>query len=137
MSTESSLRMLATDVVFTLVRGGSTSLEARLVALPAEGLCISAMTRAELALVQSALKDHQAALRVRELMKIVRTLAWDAVAADEYAALLTRMAQEDVEVGRKDVAVAAHAIAMGAVLATVAPATFNRIAPGMALEDWS
>lgn len=137
MPAANPLRMLATDVAFALVRGGSRSLEGRLVALPAEALCISAMTRAELGVVLAALKDHQAALRVSELLKIVRTLAWDAAAADEYAALLARLAQADVTAGGKDVAVAAHAIAAGAVLVTAAPATFNQISPGMALEEWS
>jgi tRNA(fMet)-specific endonuclease VapC len=143
------LRMLATDMAWDVIHGESPTVQRRLMDLQPQQLCISSMTRAELSYSRMELGASKWASRIAEFLKIVRTVPWDEAAADRYAELGFGVHQRgDAELGfgvhqrggdpgDKDVGIAAHSLATGAILVTGRTETFKAIYEGLTLEDWS
>jgi len=132
------IRMLATDVASKIIRGESSKIADRLMALPARQTCVSAVTRSELMYGLNQFHEYEhAILPVQEFLKIVHTLSWDAAAADRYATLRHELVQRGVNAGEKDIEIAAHSLAIGAVLVTTNFSSFANISASLALENWS
>lgn len=131
------LHMLDTDTASYLIKGKSPAVEARLAALAPAVICISVMTWAEL---QYGLKrlpaDHRLHLVVRQFLKIVRTLPWDAEAADWYAGIRHQLARTGQPIGELDMMIAAHALSAGAVLVTNNQRHYERVEVPLMLENW-
>jgi len=132
------LYMLDTDTASYLIKGQSPAIEARLGALVPAMVCISVMTRAEL---QYGLKrlpaDHRLHLAVRQFLKIVRVLPWDADAADWYAEIRHQLVSKGQPIGEMDMMIAAHALSAGALLVTNNHRHFERIEAPLILENWA
>lgn len=132
------LHMLDTDTVSYLIKGKSPAIESRLAALAPSMVCISVMTRAEL---QYGLKrlppEHRLHLAVRQFLKIVRTLPWDAEAADWYADIRQQLVSTDQPIGELDMMIAAHSLSAGAVLVTNDQRHYERIEAPLILENWA
>ena len=73
---------------------------------------------------------------VRQFLKIVRVLAWDAEAADFYAEIRHRLTSTGQLIGELDMMIAAHALAAGAVLVTNNVRHFGRMAGALAVVNW-
>jgi len=131
------LHMLDTDTASTFVKGKSAAIEARLAALVPSTVCISVMTRAEL---QFGLKrlpaDHRLHLAVRQFLKIVRILPWDADAADWYAEIRHQLVSTGQPISEMDMMIAAHALSAGAVLVSNNGRHYARIEAPLMLENW-
>lgn len=82
-------------------------------------VCISVMTRAEL---QYGLKcfrsEHRLHLALRQFLKLVRTLLWDAEAADWHADIRHELTRSGQTIGELDMMIAAHSLSAAAVLVT-------------------
>lgn len=132
------LHMLDTDTVSYLIKGKSPAIESRLAALAPSMVCISVMTRAEL---QYGLKrlppEHRLHLAVRQFLKIVRTLPWDAEAADWYADIRQQLVSTGQPIGELDMMIAAHSLSAGAVLVTNNQRHYERIEAPLILENWA
>lgn len=132
------LHMLDTDTVSYLIKGKSPAIESRLAALAPSMVCISVMTRAEL---QYGLKrlppEHRLHLAVRQFLKIVRTLPWDAEAADWYADIRQQLVSTGQPIGELDMMIAAHSLSAGAVLVTNDQRHYERIEAPLILENWA
>lgn len=132
------LHMLDTDTTSYLIKGKSPTIKARLEALVPSMVCISVMTRAEL---QYGLKrlpaGHRLHLAVRQFLKIVRILPWDAEAADWYAEIRHQLISAGQPIGELDMMIAAHALSTGAVLVTNNSRHYERIAAPLILENWA
>ena len=132
------LHMLDTDTASYLIKGKSPVIEARLAVLVPSMICISMMTRAEL---QYGLKrlpaDHRLHLAVRQFLKIVRILPWDADAADWYAEIRHQLVSTGQPIGEMDMMIAAHALSAGAVLVTNNSRHYGRIEAPLILENWA
>lgn len=132
------LHMLDTDTASYLIKGKSPTIEARLAALVPSMVCVSMMTRAEL---QYGLKrlpaDHRLHLAVRQFLKIVHTLPWDADAADWYAEIRHQLVSTGKPIGEMDMMIAAHALSAGAVLVTNNSRHYERIEAPLFLENWA
>ncbi|HET6604137.1 MAG TPA: type II toxin-antitoxin system VapC family toxin [Xanthomonadaceae bacterium] len=132
------LHMLDTDTASYLIKGKSPGIEARLADLMPSSVCISVMTRAEL---QYGLKrlpaDHRLQLAVRQFLKIVRILPWDAEAADWYAQIRHQLVRSGRPIGEMDMMIAAHALSAGAVLVTNNSRHYERIEAPLILENWA
>ncbi|MBK7900333.1 MAG: type II toxin-antitoxin system VapC family toxin [Azonexus sp.] len=132
------LHMLDTDTASYLIKGKSPAVESRLTALAPSMVCISVMTRAEL---QYGLKrlpaDHRLQLAVRQFLKIVRTLPWDAEAADWYASIRHQLLSTGQPIGEMDMMIAAHSLSAGAVLVTNNGRHYERIEAPLILENWA
>lgn len=133
----SALHLLDTDIASFIIKGDSSVLETKLAAIPPDRVCVSAVTRAELMYGLKRLPAaHRLHVGVRQFLKIVRVLAWDADAADYYADIRHQLTTTGQPIGEMDMMIAAHALAIGAVLVTNNTRHFERIAPPLALVNW-
>ena len=132
------LRMLDTYTASYLIKGRSPTFKHRLAALVPSMVCISVMTRAEL---QYGLKrlpvDHRLHRVVRQFLKIVSTLPWDAEAADWYADIRHQLLSTGQPIGELDMMIAAHSLSAGAVLVTNNLRHYERIDAPLILENWT
>ena len=127
--------MLDTNTVGFLVRERS-SVVAHAVAVPDGTLCVSAITRGEVAFGLSR-RPTSTALKsaIRELWDRVDVLPWDAAVADCYGMLRATMERKGKPLSPFDMMIAAHALAVGAVLVTN-DSSFVSV-DGLGLEDWT
>lgn len=132
------LHMLDTDTASYLIKGKSPTVEGKLAALAPSMVCISVMTRAELQYgLQRLPADHRLHLVVRQFLKIVRILPWDAEAADWYAAIRHQLVGTGQPIGELDMMIAAHALSAGAVLVTNNSRHYARIEAPLILANWA
>ena len=127
--------MLDTNMASYIIRGPSPVLSARLLAVPPDSMCVSAITQGEL-LHGLARKPGATSLQVavRAFLLRVEVLAWDSLAATRYGALRAQMEAFGTPLGNLDTLIAAHALAEDAVLVTNDQA-FTRV-PGLVVENW-
>lgn len=126
--------LLDTDTVSHALRG--TLLDDRLGALDPSEWCISAVTRAEL---RYGLARRPEATRLARLVEAflatARCAPWDSAAADRHGPLRASLAAAGASIGAYEEMIAAHALALDAVLVTGNRAHFGRV-PGLRIEDW-
>ena len=129
--------MLDTDIASYIIKRRSSSIDAKLSALDPAQVCISAVTKAEL---QYGLKqlplDHKLHIQVRHFLKIIRVLAWDSEAADFYTDIRYGLKIAGEPIGEMDMMIAAHSLAVPAVLVTNNMRHFSRIRAPLVLENW-
>lgn len=130
--------MLDTDTASYLIKGKSPTIESRLATLMPSAVCISVMTRAELQYgLQRLPADHRLHLAVRQFLKIVRVLPWDAEAADWYAGIRHQLVGTGQPIGELDMMIAAHSLSAGALLVTNNSRHYERINAPLMLENWA
>jgi len=129
--------MLDADTASYLVRGKVPALDARIAAMPAEQLCISAVTRGEL-LYGIKLKEgaHRLAQVVDQFLHRMQCLAWNEAAATHFAQIAAELHKAGTPIGSMDAMIAGHAMAVGAVLVTNNARHFSRVT-GLSIENWS
>lgn len=130
--------MLDTDIASYLIKGRSPGAEAKLMAIVPDRVCISAVTRAELMYGLKRLPaGHRLQLAVRQFLKIVRVLSWDAEAADYYADIRHQLVSTGQPIGEMDMMIAAHSLSAGAVLVTNNVRHYGRIEAPLMLVNWA
>jgi tRNA(fMet)-specific endonuclease VapC len=80
--------------------------------------------------------SHRLHVAVRRFVKIVRVLAWDADAADYYADIRHQLSTTGRPIGEMDMMMAAHALAIGAVLVANNTRHLDRIAAPLTWVNW-
>ena len=131
------LYMIDTDTASYVIRGRAPQVEAKLSAIEPSMVCISVMTRAELLYGLKRLPPgHRLHAGVRQFLKIVQALPWDAEAADFYAEIRYQLAAAGQLIGEIDMTIAAHSLAAGAVLVTNNTRHYQRIPAPLLLENW-
>ena len=129
--------MLDTDTVSYLIKGTSPTLEAKVSARVPSSVFISVMTRAELLYGLKRLpKEHRLQNVVRQFLKIVHNLPWDAEAASWYAEIRHQLHSSGQPIGEVDMMIAAHALSSGSVLVTNNHRHYQRIEAPLILENW-
>jgi tRNA(fMet)-specific endonuclease VapC len=132
------LHMLDTDIASYIIKKRSSTIEARLSTIAPSMVCISAMTRAELMYGLKRLPpNHRLNLPVRQFLKIVKVLAWDAEAADWYADIRHQLTTTGQPIGEMDMMIAAHSLSAGAALVTNNIRHYERIAAPLILVNWA
>src|SRR3954470_6143070 len=127
--------MLDTNTISHLVRQHPT-VARHMVAVPLASVCISAITAGELLYGLAKRPDAvrlQAA--VTEFMRRIEILQWDFSTADRYGNLRAAVDRTGRSLGSLDLLIAAHALAVGAVLVTNDRA-FSQITQ-LQIEDWT
>lgn len=133
----SALYMLDTDIASYIIKGRYPSVEARLSGIDPSLVCISAITRAELLYGLKRLQPtHRLHIGVRRFLKIVRVLPWDAEAADFYADIRHQLVTTGQPIGELDMMIAAHSLAVAAVLVTNNSRHYDRISAPLILQNW-
>ena len=132
------LHMLDTDIASYIIKERTPAIQARMAAILPSELCVSAVTRAELLYgLKSLPADHRLHLVVRQFLKIIRVVAWDAEAAGFYADIRHQLVTSGQQIGELDMMIAAHALSLGAVLVTNNTRHYGRINAPLILENWS
>jgi len=130
-----TLYMLDTNAASEALRG-HPAFDARLQAVPPGQWCISAVTCSE---IRYGVTKRPEAVRlhrlVDEFLRIVPILAWDAKAAHRHGALRADLKARGTPIGDFDEMIAAHALALGAVVVTDNTRHFARV-PGLVIENW-
>src|SRR5438128_146335 len=132
------LHMLDTDMASYIIKRRSPEIEAKLSAIEPSMVCVSVITRAELLYGLKRLPpDHRLHIGVREFLKLVRVLSWDADAADFYAEIRYQLVTAGQLIGELDMMIAAHSLATAAVLVTNNTRHYERIPAPLILQNWS
>ena len=111
--------LLHTDTASYVIKGNIPRVRERLVKVPMAQLAISAVTEAEL-LLGVARKPEALRLKsaVEEFLLRVETLPWDSKAARSYADVRAALERSGTPMRNLDIMIAAHALAVEAVLVT-------------------
>lgn len=126
--------MLDTNMVSHFIKG-EASVCNKVVSMPMSELAISAITEGELLFgLAKNIHEKQLHLVVHEFLIRVDRLPWDSDAANCYGALRALMQKKGKVLGNLDMLIAAHALAVGAVLVTNDQA-FAQV-DGLVIEDW-
>lgn len=127
--------MLDTNIASAAMRGDA-GIDRRLSELVPGAWCISAITRSELQ-YGLALKPEATRLArvVNAFLAVADVAAWDAAAADAHGRLRAALQAQGKPIGVFDEMIAAHALAIGAVMVTDNIRHFERV-PGLVVENW-
>ena len=129
--------MLDTDISSYVIKGSSPKVDAQLRDRDVSQVCISAITRAELRYgVQRLPAANRLAAEVERFLSGVHTLAWDENAADRFADVRAGLERLGKPIGGMDTMIAAHALAINAILATNNVKHF-RLVKGLRMENWA
>ena len=134
---ENKCYMLDTNTASYIIKGEPAVIRERLRKVPMANVCVSTITEAEL--LRGVAKKPDAKrlpIAVKEFLLRVEILPWDSDAADAYAQLRTACENEGKPLGNMDMLIAAHCVAVGAVLVTNDKAFYN-VKHHLMLEDWS
>jgi tRNA(fMet)-specific endonuclease VapC len=128
--------LLDTNIASYVIKGNIPSVRRRIVQVPMAQLAISAVTEGALR-YGAARRPDAARLRtvVDEFLLRMTILPWDSEAAQHYGQIRAALEREGQAMGNLDTMIAAHALAMGAVLVTNDRA-FTRINK-LKVEDWT
>lgn len=131
------LYMLDTDIASYVIKSRYPEIQDRLAQLDASHVCISAVTRAELMFGLKRLPgEHRLQVLARRFLKTVKVLPWAEDAADFYAEIRHQLSTERQQIGDLDMMVAAHSLAVAAILVTNNTRHYARIAAPLMLENW-
>lgn len=132
------LHMLDTDTASYIIKGRPPEVEVRLSCIAPSMVCVSAVTQAELVYGLKRLPiGHRLHIAVHRFLRIVRVLPWDGEAADFYAGIRHQLATTGQLIGEMDMMIAAHSLAVAAVLVTNNTRHFERIDAPLILQNWA
>jgi len=131
------LYLLDTNIASYLIKGRDKGIEAKVERIAPDQVAVSVITRAELLYGLKKLPaEHRLHIVVRQFLKLVHLPHWDEEAADWYAEIRHQLTVHGRPIGEMDMMIAAHALALGAVLVTNNIKHFERIAAPLTLENW-
>ena len=134
---KNQLYMLDTNTVSYIIKGEPVVVRDHLRNVPMATVCISAITEAELLRgVAGKPEAKRLPLAVKEFLLRVDILPWDSDAANAYAQLRTACENEGKPLGTMDMLIAAHSVAVDAVLITNDQAFYN-VKHHLTLQDWT
>jgi tRNA(fMet)-specific endonuclease VapC len=135
------LYMLDTDMASYIIKVRSPRVEAKFSEVSTkltDSICVSVITRAELLYGLKKLPSHHRLhLAVRQFLRLVRFLPWDEKAADFYAEIRHQLVTSGQIIGELDMMIAAHTLAVEAILVTNNTKHYERILQPLVLENWS
>jgi tRNA(fMet)-specific endonuclease VapC len=127
--------LLDTNTAVAAMRG-TAGLDSRLQQLQPDEWCISAITNAEMRFgVAARPKAVQLERYVDAFLAVARTEPWDAACAEFHALVRAQLRTKAQVLGDFDEMIAAHALALGAVLVTDDLRHFRRV-DGLRIENW-
>jgi tRNA(fMet)-specific endonuclease VapC len=127
--------LLDTNAASYLINKKSAAMDRHVARAPVAELGISAVTEGELRYGVASKSSAPLEAALENFLLTVTILAWDSAAALEYGRLRTELERAGRLLGSLDMMIAAHAIALGAVLVT-ADRAFGRI-KNLKTEDWT
>jgi tRNA(fMet)-specific endonuclease VapC len=128
--------LLDTNIASCIIKGNSPAVDRRLVKVAMAELAISTVTEGELRFGAARL-PHATRLHnmIEDFFLRMAILPWDSDAAQHYGQLRAALEREGQPMGNLDAMIAAHALALDAILVTNDRA-FGRIKK-LKVEDWT
>lgn len=128
--------LLDTNTASYLIKGNVPTVRERLASIPMSQVCISAVTEGELRFggIRKP-KALQLGIAVAEFLLRVDSMPWNSEAALSYAQLRATLERDGTPMGNLDMMIAAHALALQAVLVTH-DAVFRHVKL-LKTEDWT
>ena len=128
--------LLDTNIASFIIKGNSPAVDRRLAKVAMAQLAVSAVTEGELRFGAARL-PHATRLNnlIEDFFLRVAVLPWDSDAAQQYGRLRATLEREGQPMGNLDAMIAAHALALDAILVTNDHA-FARIKK-LRLADWT
>ena len=128
--------LLDTNIASCIIKGNSPAVDRHLVKVPMAELAISTVTEGELRF-GAARFPHATRLHntIEDFFLRVAVLPWDSDAAQQYGRLRATLEREGQPMGNLDAMIAAHALALGAVLVSNGHA-FARVKK-LKVVDWT
>jgi tRNA(fMet)-specific endonuclease VapC len=128
--------LLDTNTASYVIKGNVPRVRDQLVKVPMAEVGVSVITGAELLFGVARLPQAVSLkVAVEEFLLRLEVLPWDSAGAKHYAQLRAVLEKKGQPMGNLDMMIAAHALAVGAVLVT-GDRVFRRVA-GLKIEDWS
>jgi len=132
------LYMLDTNTVSHIIKGKPRVVEANLLKVPIERVCVSSITQAELLFGVAKMPGaKKLPVLIKDFLLRVEIMDWGSKAAAEYAALRFFCENNGTPLGSMDMLIAAHSIAVGACLVTNDKAFYRIDAEKLNLVDWT
>lgn len=131
--------MLDTDTCIFLMRGASKKLEAMVQSVPLQQQVMSAVTFAELSYgvqASAAAKRKQNQITLDSLALHLAVLDWPQTAAKNYAEIRADLKKRGAQLGAADLMIAAHALAIDAIVVTNNVKDFGRV-KSLEVENWT
>jgi tRNA(fMet)-specific endonuclease VapC len=127
--------MLDTNIVIHALRKHPAVLR-HIARVPSDETCISAITAGEISFgFARSPTAHGQRVAFRELLGSVTVLPWNQQVADTYGLLRAELVSVGRSLSPLDLLIAAHALALGAVLVTNDQAMLRQT--GLETEDWT
>src|SRR5271154_2061617 len=130
--------LLDTNMATYIVSGRSRAARDRLKeAMELSTVAVSAITQAEILFgVENKPEAYRLRSAIEEFFETVQVLPWDSTAARAYGKLRARLSASGKSLSAMDMLIAAHAVAIGAILVTRDKA-FLHVTPFLEIVDWA
>ncbi|MBO4121604.1 type II toxin-antitoxin system VapC family toxin [Cupriavidus gilardii] len=129
------LYLLDTNIVSDALRNTRGTCATRIGTTDAAALCTSIVVAAELRFGVAKKGSDELARRVEHALSGLRVLPLDGDADQHYGRLRADLERRGQPIGANDMLIAAHALAIDAVLVTDNVSEFSRV-PGLRYENW-
>ncbi|WP_261520866.1 type II toxin-antitoxin system VapC family toxin [Burkholderia multivorans] len=130
-----SLYLLDTNILSNVIRDPRGACASRIGETPPEQVCTSIVVAAELRYGVCKRGASALAQRVEQLLASLTVLPLQSDADQCYGRLRADLERQGQLIGANDMLIAAHALAVDAVLVTDNTAEFTRVT-GLAVENW-
>lgn len=128
--------MLDTNICIYAMKNKPESVLQRFKEHMQSGLCISAITLAELEHgVEKSANPEKNAMALLQFLSIMSVLPFDDLAAVEYGKICADLQKKGTPIGTMDMLIAAHAKVEGMTLVTNNVREFERV-PELRIENW-
>lgn len=129
--------MLDTNICIYAIKKKPAEVLERLKTNLERGLCISAITLAELEHgVKKSAYPEKNELALMQFLSVLTVLPFDDMASVEYGKICAYLQKQGTPIGVMDMLIAAHAKAEGMILVTNNVREFERV-PDLTVENWS
>lgn len=129
--------MLDTNICIYAIKNKPEQVLRQLKANLQYGLCISAITLAELEHgVEKSVFPEKNTVALIQFLSILDVLPFDDAAASEYGKICAYLQKRGTPIGTMDMLIAGHAKAEGLILVTNNVREFERV-PNLKIENWS
>lgn len=131
----SRIYLLDTNIVSELARNPRGAAARHIAETGADGICVSVITAAELRYGCAKKGSPKLLAQIEAILGSVPVIALDVPADAEYGGIRAGLEAAGTPIGPNDLLIAAHALALGAVLVTANTGEFTRV-PALQVENW-
>ncbi len=129
--------MLDTNICIYAIKNKPEQVLQRLQENLSKGLCISAITLAELEHgVEKSANPEKNQMALIQFLSILDILPFDDLAATEYGNICAHLQKQGTPIGTMDMLIAGHARAENLILVTNNVREFKRV-PNLCIENWA